>query len=384
MPDLVLRDVVKSYGEKPILDGLDLEVHDEEFVTLLGPSGCGKTTTLMAIAGFQHPDSGHISCGDDVFFDSATHRKVAAERRNLGIVFQSYAIWPHMTVVANVAFPLRLRKVRKAEATRRARDMLELVELGELGDRYPHQLSGGQQQRVALARALSFSPSVLLLDEPFSNLDAKLRERAREWVKNLQREIGITTLFVTHDQDEALSMSDRIMVMDQGRILQVGPPEEIYRRPASRFVADFVGRCNFLSGTVAGRTCTGQLLVTVEGVGHPLAVSSSRRTATGSTVTLALRPESFRVARASGPPTSTAGAPGPTSTAAGPGPTTGTAAGPGPATCTAVITSESFLGDHYLYRMALGPNEILVQSDMRLTEPVAELAIETADIAVVE
>jgi iron(III) transport system ATP-binding protein len=357
VPDLTLSGVTKSYGGQPVLDRLDLTVHDKEFVTLLGPSGCGKTTTLMAVAGFQHPDAGRITCGDEVFFDAPAGRSLAAEKRNLGIVFQSYAIWPHMTVAANVGFPLRLRKVKKADAARRVAEVLDLVELGGFGTRYPHQLSGGQQQRVALARALSFSPAVLLLDEPFSNLDAKLRERAREWVKQLQREIGVTTLFVTHDQEEALAMSDRVMVMSEGVILQVGTPEDIYRRPLSRFVADFVGTCNFLGAAVVG-VGPDSVTVAIEGASAPVSVSTHRTLARGQRVTVAFRPESCHL--------------GPDGIR------------PDDVTMTVTPIGESFLGDHYLYRAKFGVDELLVRADARVAQPSVEIGIAHRDIALVE
>src|ERR671930_662292 len=252
MPEIHVESLVKQFSESRALDDVTFHVGEGELFTLLGPSGCGKSTTLMSIAGFQTPEQGRIAVGGDVFFDAARRLSVPAERRNLGIVFQSYAVWPHMTVFQNLAFPLKVRKTKRSAVRPRVLEVLELVEMAQYVDRYPHQLSGGQQQRVALARALVYSPSVLLLDEPFSNLDAKLRERARAWVKELQHSLGLTTLFVTHDQDEALSMSDRVLVMNQGVVQQIGTPEEVYRRPANRFVADFVGRVNLISGDVVG------------------------------------------------------------------------------------------------------------------------------------
>ncbi len=201
MPEITVRGVSKTFGQERALGDISFSVHDKEFLPLLGPSGCGKTTTLMSIAGFLRPDAGTISCGDRVFFDQARKVCLAAEDRNLGMVFQSYAIWPHLTVLGNVAFPLKIRRMKKDAVRRRVLDILELVEMAGYAGRYPHELSGGQQQRVALARALVYAPAVLLLDEPFSNLDAKLRERARTWLKHLQAELGLTTLFVTHDQD---------------------------------------------------------------------------------------------------------------------------------------------------------------------------------------
>src|SRR6266542_4336356 len=205
MPEIHVEGLVKEFGHQRALDQVGFSVRDGELFTLLGPSGCGKSTTLMSLAGFQRPEAGTIAVGNETFFDPSRRLNVAPERRNLGIVFQSYAVWPHMTVFENLAFPLRVRKVKRKAIGLRVREVLELVEMAEFEQRYPHQLSGGQQQRVALGRALVYAPSVLLLDEPFSNLDAKLRERARMWVKELQQTLGLTTVFVTHDQDEALS-----------------------------------------------------------------------------------------------------------------------------------------------------------------------------------
>src|SRR5579859_2961016 len=230
MPEITVAGLSKAFGQGRALNDVSFSVRDKEFLTLLGPSGCGKTTTLMSIAGFQRPDEGTISCGDRIFFDRAGKVDLAAEHRNLGMVFQSYAIWPHLTVFGNVAFPLKIRRMKRDAVRRRVLDTLELVEMAGYAARYPHQLSGGQQQRVALGRAIGYSPAVLLLDEPFSNLDAKLRQRARDWLKGLQHTLGLTTVFVTHDQDEALSMSDRILVMAGGRILREGTPEEVYRQ----------------------------------------------------------------------------------------------------------------------------------------------------------
>ena len=198
MPEIHVRNIVKEFGDQRALDDVSFDVAEGELFTLLGPSGCGKSTTLMSIAGFQHPEAGRIAVGDDTFFDAVAKIAVPAEQRNLGIVFQSYAVWPHLTVFGNLAFPLKVRKLRRDAIRARVRQVLELVEMLPYEQRYPHQLSGGQQQRVALARALVYSPSVLLLDEPFSNLDAKLRERARAWVKELQRTLGLTTVSYTH------------------------------------------------------------------------------------------------------------------------------------------------------------------------------------------
>jgi iron(III) transport system ATP-binding protein len=223
-----------------------------------------------------------------VFFDGHVNRP--PEDRNCGVVFQSYAVWPHMSVFDNVAYPLKLRRLRASDRGHRVKEMLELVELAPYAERYPHELSGGQQQRVALARALVYEPQLLLLDEPFSNLDAKLRERARDWLRALQRRVGVTTVFVTHDQDEALSMSDRVVVMNGGRVLQVGTPEDIYRRPAELFVADFVGSINVLPGEVVEADGT-TAVVRVPGVENGLRVHTSLRDR--GPVDLAVRPEAL-------------------------------------------------------------------------------------------
>jgi iron(III) transport system ATP-binding protein len=292
MPEIAVSDLHKSFGAEPALDGVTFDVLEGEFLTLLGPSGCGKTTTLMSIAGFQRPDCGTITVGGRAFVDTAAGLQLAAEERNLGMVFQSYAIWPHMTVARNVGFPLRVRRVPKREIRERVKQTLDLVEMGDYAGRYPHELSGGQQQRVALARALVHRPSVLLLDEPFSNLDAKLRERARTWLKHLQTELGITTVFVTHDQDEALSMSDRILVMNRGRILQAGAPEQVYQRPMTRFVAEFLGRCNVLAAEVVSTGAAPALAVGTQRLPLTSADPAGR---TGEQVELAIRPEAIRL-----------------------------------------------------------------------------------------
>jgi iron(III) transport system ATP-binding protein len=253
MAELVVTGLTRSYGNVRAVDDISFRVADGELVTLLGPSGCGKSTTLFAIAGLDRATTGQIRVGSNVFFDSAAGIHLPPERRNCGLVFQSYALWPHMSVRENVSFPLKLRKVAAAKAREKADWALSLVEMERYGERYPHELSGGQQQRVALARTLVYEPQVLLLDEPLSNLDAKLRLRARGWLRELQTRLKITTLYVTHDQDEALALSDRIAVMSAGKIVQMGTPREIYREPATPFIADFVGHSNILVGTPVTR-----------------------------------------------------------------------------------------------------------------------------------
>ncbi len=243
-PSLRVEGVVKRYGSVEALKRVSVNVRQGEFVTILGPSGSGKTTFLKIIAGFEFPDEGAVSLeGRDI-----TH--AAPGLRNIGMVFQNYALFPHMTVAENVAFPLRMRRVARTEAKERVRESLALVELAGYEQRYPNQLSGGQQQRVALARAVVFRPPLLLLDEPFGALDRKLREQMQLEVRRLQRRLGLTALFVTHDQEEALLMSDRIVIMDQGEVQQVGGPEEIYTRPGNRFVADFIGESNLFDAEV--------------------------------------------------------------------------------------------------------------------------------------
>ena len=293
MAELRVEGLVKNFGKVRAVDGISFTVRDREFLTLLGPSGCGKSTTLAAIAGLDQPDGGVIALGDHVFVDSERGVFVPPEKREIGLVFQSYALWPHMTVAENLEFPLKLRKVPRRERASRIEEVLGLVEMGDYGGRYPFELSGGQQQRVALARTLVYRPSLLLLDEPLSNLDAKLRERARSWLRHLQRNLGVTTVYVTHDQSEALALSDRIAVMNGGRIAQLADPSTIYERPGDPFVADFIGSSNFFSGTVAA-TGDGTVEVGLAGLA-PLHALSSRSLKPGDPVTVAVRPERIRL-----------------------------------------------------------------------------------------
>ncbi len=244
MAGVTLRNLVKAYGELKAVDDVSLEIREGELVALLGPSGCGKTTTLRAVAGFVQPTSGSVHFGDrDV-------TGVPVHKRNVGMVFQGYALFPHLNVEKNVEFGLKVRGWDKGKVQARVREMLEWVQLAALSERRPRELSGGQQQRVALARAMAIKPDVLLLDEPFSALDAKLRLQMRTEIRQLQREAGITSVFVTHDQDEAMAIADRIGVMNQGRLEQLGSAEDLYQRPGSRFVAGFIGKCNFIEGQV--------------------------------------------------------------------------------------------------------------------------------------
>jgi iron(III) transport system ATP-binding protein len=286
---IAIRGVVKRFGTVTAVDRAELDVADGELFTLLGPSGCGKTTLLRLLAGFYQPDAGEIAFGERVVSGLAPYE------RNIGMVFQNYALWPHMTVAGNVSYGLRLRKLGAVEVERRVREGLAKVNLGGLESRYPGQLSGGQQQRVALARALVLNPDILLLDEPLSNLDAKIRVQVRAEIRKLQQELGITTIYVTHDQEEALSLSDRVAVMKDGRVLQVGVPKELYERPRTRFVADFVGTNNLLPGQVRERR--GERVVVETGVGRLEAIPNAAAGVTDRCV-LAIRPENVAIAAA--------------------------------------------------------------------------------------
>jgi putative spermidine/putrescine transport system ATP-binding protein len=270
----------RHYGPVVALDKLDLTVQAGELIALLGPSGCGKTTTLRLVAGLEDADAGRITVGGK----DVTH--LSASKRDMGMVFQAYSLFPHMTARQNVAFGLRLRRIAADKRDKRAIEMLELVGLSTQADRYPHQLSGGQQQRVALARALAIEPQVLLLDEPLSALDAKVRAQLRDEIRRIQLEVGTTTLFVTHDQEEALAIADRVGVMKDGRLEQLAPPTDVYSRPATSFVAEFVGLTNRLAGTVSGQT------VTVRGRDLPLVDLS---TPPGPAIAL-VRPEAVTLA----------------------------------------------------------------------------------------
>jgi iron(III) transport system ATP-binding protein len=246
MATLLLERLSKTYGDVRAVDDVNLTINDGEFITFLGPSGCGKTTLLRMIAGFVHPTTGSIRLGERVLVSVKDGIYSPTEQRGMGMVFQSYAVWPHMNVSDNVAYPLKFKKWSRTEKTTRLQHALELVRLKGLETRYPHQLSGGQQQRVALARALVMEPAVLLLDEPLSNLDARLREEMRDELVELRHRLPITIVYVTHDQIEAMAMSDRVVVMRQGRVLQVASPHEIYDAPSTVSVADFVGHANFI------------------------------------------------------------------------------------------------------------------------------------------
>ena len=282
MSGLLYISVRKTFGPTVALESLDLEVNEGELITLLGPSGCGKTTALRIAAGFEFADSGAVTVG------GADITRKPAHKRNMGMVFQSYSLFPNLSVSLNVDFGLRTRKISAPERKKRVAEMLELVQLGGMGERYPHQLSGGQQQRVALARALAIRPSVLLLDEPLSALDAKVRLSLRDQIRRIQTELGITTLLVTHDQEEALGIADRVGVMSSGRLEQLAPPSEVYSRPANAFVARFVGSMNEMPAVVRGNDA-------VDVAGQTIITPSAATRSVGESVLFLVRPEDVSI-----------------------------------------------------------------------------------------
>ncbi len=331
MASISIRGLSKRYDGQDTgmsaVSELDLEIGDHQFVTLLGPSGCGKTTTLRLIAVYIQPDAGTILVGDRVL--SSKDEVVPPERRGMGMVFQNYAVWPHKTVFDNVVFGLRVRRVPGAEARRRVDKALELVNLTGLAERYPNELSGGQQQRVALARSLVVEPDILLLDEPLSNLDAKLRERMRSELKQLQRRTGITFVYVTHDQAEALALSDRIAVIHGGRLQQYGTPYEVYCRPANKIVADFMGLVNIFPAKVL--STAGRGAVVLDG-GAVLELTLPAGCTVGEEVDVTVRPENIRLV---------------------------SAAETGPDVARATLTDQTFLGNIHEYCVTLASGLVL-------------------------
>lgn len=287
---LKIEHVRKTFGPTTVVQDFNLDVSAGEFVSFLGPSGCGKTTVLRMVAGFEEPSGGRIVVGGKDI------TRLKPNQRNIGMVFQAYALFPNLTVAQNIAFGLKVAGAPKADCDRRVAEMLELIKLPQFGDRYPYQLSGGQQQRVALARAIAPKPKLLLLDEPLSALDAKVRVSLRDEIRAIQKELGITTVFVTHDQEEALSISDRIVVMYGGKAEQVGTPFEIYNRPATKFVANFVGTLNVLEGTVTD-AASGKVRV---GAGEVTLKGKLNGSNAGDTLSLALRPEAISLGRQPG------------------------------------------------------------------------------------
>jgi iron(III) transport system ATP-binding protein len=344
---LTVEHLIKSFpGRRGAPDrvlavnDVSLEVEDGQFFTLLGPSGCGKTTTLRCIAGLETPDSGEIEVAERPFFSSKRKIKAPANERGLGMVFQSYAIWPHMNVFQNVAFPLEVEPRSKRQSKAKIRDAVEavlaVVQLDHLADRQATDLSGGQQQRLALARALVMEPPLLLLDEPLSNLDAKLREEMRFELKRLQRELGITAIYVTHDQAEALGMSNQVAVMKDGEVKQLGKPREIYERPQTRFVADFIGTSNFIDGTVLERDGNGRYVVETE---HGrLGAAALAKFDPGTKVVVSARPEHIGV-------------------------DPGTDGDPGVNRWHGTVGNRAFLGETVDHIVAVGDREIHVRSN---------------------
>ncbi|MDB5527357.1 MAG: transporter related protein [Devosia sp.] len=291
-----LSGVTKSYGSVEVLTPIDLNIEAGAFTSLLGPSGCGKTTILNLIAGLDKPSGGVLSIGKRTVFDSKAGIDMPTERRNIGYVFQTYALWPHMTVLLNVAYPLKLRKIPRAEREMQARAILDRLELGTLADRFPFQLSGGQQQRVAIARALVYRAELLLLDEPLSNLDAQLRERARSWLADVHREFGLTTILVTHDQSEAMSLSDRVILLSKGRIEQEGAPDGIYEAPDTAYAAEFVGNSNLIEGTVMTSRAHGAGFITEVDLGIARVAAQSNGIMTiGTRAAIAVRPHKVAI-----------------------------------------------------------------------------------------
>jgi iron(III) transport system ATP-binding protein len=324
---------------------VSFEVPEGKLFTLLGPSGCGKTTTLRSIAGLEKPTSGEIEVGGRVVYSSGKGIFVAPNKRNFGMVFQSYAIWPHMNVFQNVAFPLEVRKLPRKQIRDRVMRVLGAVALDHLVDRDATKLSGGQQQRLALARALVMEPQLLLLDEPLSNLDAKLRDRMRSELKRLQREFSLTTVYVTHDQSEALALSHEIAVMNEGRVVQIGTPRQIYEQPANQFVADFVGTTNFIAGTVTA--LDGGRCVVNSAVGELKAHAGDGIAQNGAAI-VSVRPEDVELSEA--PP----------------------AAADGDTVCKGTVSAKDFLGDYLDFSVKVGDVVLLAKAHPSLRTPIGD------------
>ena len=335
MAELTVENLHLQYGDNPILKGVGLTLNRGEVVSLLGPSGSGKTTLLRAVAGLEVPREGSIRIGDKVVFNGTAGIDIPAEGRNLGLVFQSYALWPHKTVFDNVAYGLRLRKITGGDIKKRVTEALSQLSLGHLGERFPHQLSGGQQQRVALARALVYNPPVILLDEPLSNLDAKLREEARAWLRELIVRMQLSALCVTHDQGEALAMSDRILLLNGGKIEQQGTPQQMYSEPATLFTADFMGSNNRLAGRIV-EVHNGSALL--EGAGWKLWGAAKAGAKSGTTGVGMIRLERIRIAE-----------------------------GPGDNRIAADLTTSMYLGDKWEHLFALGEERLRAYGERPLS-----------------
>lgn len=349
MSKVRLINLVKRFGNETPVDGVTITAEEAELTTLLGPSGCGKTTTLRMIAGLEAPDAGEIWIGDRLVAAPAKGIYVPPEKRNIGMVFQSYAIWPHMTAFDNVAYPLRLRGASRADAKKRVSEIFALLRLNGLESRYPGQLSGGQQQRVALGRAIVYQSSLLLLDEPLANLDAKVREVVRFELKELQERLNFTTIYVTHDQGEAMVLSDKVVVMNRGKVAQEGTPLEIYNQPDTKFVADFIGQSNFISGVVKGVE-GGNCHIDVVGIGL-LTLNLSVPRSISQEIVLCIRPEDFEIHRTK------------------PGDGVGTGAA-----FMGRVTAKAFVGNFAIYKIQCGNQELQVQC-----EPSGDLMLVEGD-----
>lgn len=334
MAQVNIESLEKRYSPKaaPAVPSLDLQVQEGEFLTLLGPSGCGKTTTLRCIAGLERPTGGRVSIGNQVVDDPSKRIHVGPDKRDIGMVFQSYALWPHMSVAANVGYPLRMRQISIDERARRVREVLELVGLAEYASRMATDLSGGQQQRVALARALVATPRLLLFDEPLSNLDARLRQDMRSELREMHKRVGTTSIYVTHDQEEAVSLSTRIVLLNKGQIAQVGSPREIYWQPVSHFVADFVGYDNFL-GAIVIAADSQSVSLRVDGTDIRIDGPARNDVREGDQIDLAVRSTSVMI---------------------------GPAAEAKPNRFTGLITDIMYLGDNFIYDLQVGPQRVSV------------------------
>lgn len=340
-PVLEVRNVAKTFGDSIAVRDVSFDVYDGEFLFLIGPSGCGKTTTLRMIGGYETPTSG------DIIIRGQSMINVPLEKRNIGMVFQTYALFPHMTVRKNIEFGLRMRNVPRAERTRRVNEAMELVELNDFADRYPLQLSGGQRQRVAIARVVVYEPDILLLDEPLANLDKRLRDTMRMELKKLQEKIGITTVYVTHDQEEALSMADRIAVMDQGDLLQIGNPEEIYNTPNTGFVATFLGETSTYRGTV--RKLDGAIALLDMDDGFKSAVRVNDKVGSGDELMVSIRPERVMLSTSS--------------------PSQKQNVLPG------IVDFVSYLGSHVVYDVRLDETNTLIRSSEQIPHGAARFAV---------
>jgi iron(III) transport system ATP-binding protein len=340
MPSIEVKNLTKKFGETTAVNGISFSVPDGSFTTLLGPSGCGKTTTLRMLSGLQRPDSGEIQIGDRLVSSSEQGVFVPVEGRDVGIVFQSYALWPHMTVFDHVAYPLRVRRQASDVIKTRVMEALAMVHLEEQRGRYPSEISGGQQQRVALARALVFDPDVLFLDEPLSNLDAALRASMRSELARLHRETGVTTVYVTHDQTEALALSDQILVMRLGDIVEHGPPVDIYERPATLYGTQFVGAANCLAGVLAGIDGGAAKVELTAGDVLRVPANAISPESVGKPVTVVVRPEDVEVGQFGSNDDNVV---------------------------TGVIRQNTYLGSHVEWRVAVGEDEIRVRAPKAAT-----------------